>query len=80
MATWLLVLGMAGQVIFTLRFVLQWMYSEKKKGIIAAAEVLGGEPGWFCNDHCLRHHQERSRIDRGSVIRLCYIFSEHNPH
>lgn len=28
---WLLVLGIAGQVIFTLRFVYQWIVSEKKK-------------------------------------------------
>ncbi len=28
---WLLLLGSAGQVIFTLRFVYQWVYSEKKK-------------------------------------------------
>ncbi len=31
MPQWLLILGMAGQVIFTLRFVLQWIYSEKRK-------------------------------------------------
>ncbi len=30
-ATWLLILGMAGQIIFTLRFILQWLYSEKRK-------------------------------------------------
>lgn len=28
---WLLILGSVGQVIFTLRFVYQWIYSEKKK-------------------------------------------------
>lgn len=30
-ATWLLVWGILAQIIFTLRFVYQWMYSEKKK-------------------------------------------------
>ncbi len=30
-STWLLILGSAGQVIFTLRFVIQWLYSEKRK-------------------------------------------------
>lgn len=29
--TWLLVLGIAAQVIFTLRFVYQWLYSEREK-------------------------------------------------
>lgn len=29
--TWLLILGSVAQVIFTLRFVYQWLYSEKKK-------------------------------------------------
>jgi lipid-A-disaccharide synthase-like uncharacterized protein len=28
---WLLVLGIVSQVIFTLRFVYQWLYSEKQK-------------------------------------------------
>ncbi len=28
---WLLILGSIGQIIFTLRFVYQWMYSEKRK-------------------------------------------------
>ncbi|EDP96294.1 lipid-A-disaccharide synthase N-terminal domain-containing protein [Kordia algicida OT-1] len=30
-ADWLFVLGIAGQLIFTLRFIYQWIYSEKKK-------------------------------------------------
>ncbi|WP_372744554.1 lipid-A-disaccharide synthase N-terminal domain-containing protein [Lutibacter sp.] len=29
--TWLLILGIIGQVIFTLRFIYQWIYSEKNK-------------------------------------------------
>jgi len=29
--TWLLVLGITGQVVFTFRFILQWIYSEKIK-------------------------------------------------
>lgn len=28
---WLLILGMVGQIIFTFRFILQWLYSEKVK-------------------------------------------------
>ncbi|WP_420574137.1 lipid-A-disaccharide synthase N-terminal domain-containing protein [Kordia sp.] len=30
-ADWLFVLGIVGQIIFTLRFIYQWIYSEKKK-------------------------------------------------
>jgi len=30
-ATWLLVLGITGQVVFTFRFILQWIYSERIK-------------------------------------------------
>lgn len=29
--TWLLVLGIVSQIVFTLRFIYQWIYSEKKK-------------------------------------------------
>ena len=30
-ALWLLVLGITGQVVFTFRFILQWIYSERRK-------------------------------------------------
>ena len=30
-ATWLLLLGVIAQVVFTLRFVYQWLYAEKSK-------------------------------------------------
>lgn len=42
-ATWLLVLGIVGQVVFTFRFVLQWLYSERIRESVLPLSF------WYCS-------------------------------
>jgi lipid-A-disaccharide synthase-like uncharacterized protein len=42
-APWLLVLGITGQVIFTFRFILQWIYSERQRASMLPLSF------WYCS-------------------------------
>ena len=44
--TWLLVLGIVAQVVFTLRFVYQWIHSERNKESTLPMGFLGFEFNW----------------------------------
>ena len=57
---WLLALGIVSQLIFTLRFIFQWIISEKNKLSQLPSSVLGFKYSRVCNNFNLFYFQKRS--------------------
>lgn len=58
---WLLMLGSVAQLIFTLRFVYQWVYSERKKDLVVTHGFLVFKPCRFQPDISIRDFSKRPR-------------------